>query len=220
MRRISPAMIVALIALVFSLAGTSYAVTKLPSNSVGTAQIKNSAVTSQKIKDGSVAPVDLTAAAKATLQGAKGDTGAAGGPGATGGPGVNKIASLSENPTDIILSAGSQTVMTTTITTTVTTTLAIHGTLNIFNGSGPTSADSHVICAANVDGTPVGSAGSAGQVKSNYGEIEMPVLATQASLAAGTHTVSVSCSSNPQGRGTAPDIWFDNGNLLAVAYLQ
>ena len=214
MRRISPAMIVALIALVFSLAGTSYAVTKLPSNSVGTAQIKNSAVTSKKIKDGSVAPIDLTAAAKATLQGAKGDVGA------TGGPGVNKIASLSENPTDIILSAGSQTVMTTTITTTVTTTLAIHGTLNIFNGSGPTSADSHVICAANVDGTPVGSAGSAGQVKSNYGEIEMPVLATQASLAAGTHTVSVSCSSNPQGPGTAPDIRFDNGNLLAVAYLQ
>ena len=214
MRRISPAMIVALIALVFSLAGTSYAVTKLPSNSVGTAQIKNSAVTSKKIKDGSVAPIDLTAAAKATLQGAKGDVGA------TGGPGVNKIASLSENPTDVVLSSGSQTVMTTTITTTVTTTLAIHGTLNIFNGSGPTSADSHVICAANVDGTPVGSAGSAGQVKSNYGEIEMPVLATQASLAAGTHTVSVSCSSNPQGPGTAPDIRFDNGNLLAVAYLQ
>ena len=134
MRRISPAMIVALIALMFSLAGTSYAVTQLPNNSVGTVQIKNSAVTSKKIKDGSVAPVDLTAAAKATLQGAKGDTGA------TGGPGVNKIASLSENPTDVILSNGSQTVMTTTITTTVTTTLAIHGTLNIYNNSTGTAA--------------------------------------------------------------------------------
>ena len=214
MRRISPAMIVALIALVFSLAGTSYAVTKLPSNSVGTVQIKNSAVTSKKIKDGSVAPVDLTAAAKATLQGAKGDTGA------TGGPGVNKIASLSENPTDVILSAGSQTVMTTTITTTVTTTLAIHGTLNIFNNS-TASAAARVICAANVDGTQVGSAGSAGQVAGASGEIEMPVLATRASLAAGTHTVSMSCSSNQQGAfGSAPDIRFDNGNLLAVAYLQ
>ena len=218
MRRISPAMIVALIALVFSLAGTSYAVTKLPSNSVGTAQIKNSAVTSQKIKDGSVAPVDLTAAAKATLQGAKGDTGAAGGPGATGGPGVNKIASLSENPTDVVLSSGSQTVMTTTITTTVTTTLAIHGTLNIYNSAGTAAA--RVICGAIVDGTQAGSAGSAGQVPGTFGEIEMPVLATSASLAAGAHTVSISCSSNQQGAGTAPEIRFDNGNLLAVAYLQ
>ena len=212
MRRISPAMIVALIALVFSLAGTSYAVTKLPSNSVGTAQIKNSAVTSKKIKDGSVAPIDLTAAAKATLQGAKGDVGA------TGGPGVNKIASLSENPTDVVLSSGSQTVMTTTITTTVTTTLAIHGTLNIYNRAG--NAAARVICGAIVDGTQAGSAGSAGQVPGTFGEIEMPVLATSASLAAGAHTVSISCSSNQQGAGTAPEIRFDNGNLLAVAYLQ
>ena len=212
MRRISPAMIVALIALVFSLAGTSYAVTKLPSNSVGTAQIKNSAVTSKKIKDGSVAPIDLTAAAKATLQGAKGDVGA------TGGPGVNKIASLSENPTDVVLSSGSQTVMTTTITTTVTTTLAIHGTLNIYNSAGTAAA--RVICGAIVDGTQAGSAGSAGQVPGTFGEIEMPVLATSASLAAGAHTVSISCSSNQQGGGSAPEIRFDNGNLLAVAYLQ
>jgi len=212
MRRISPAMIVALIALVFSLAGTSYAVTKLPSNSVGTAQIKNSAVTSKKIKDGSVAPIDLTAAAKATLQGAKGDVGA------TGGPGVNKIASLSENPTDVVLSSGSQTVMTTTITTTVTTTLAIHGTLNIYHNAGTAAA--RVICGAIVDGTQAGSAGSAGQVPGTFGEIEMPVLATSASLAAGAHTVSISCSSNQQGAGTAPEIRFDNGNLLAVAYLQ
>jgi len=212
MRRISPAMIVALIALVFSLAGTSYAVTKLPSNSVGTAQIKNSAVTSKKIKDGSVAPIDLTAAAKATLQGAKGDVGA------TGGPGVNKIASLSENPTDVVLSSGSQTVMTTTTTTTVTTTLAIHGTLNIYNSAGTAAA--RVICGAIVDGTQAGSAGSAGQVPGTFGEIEMPVLATSASLAAGAHTVSISCSSNQQGLGTAPEIRFDNGNLLAVAYLQ
>ena len=213
MRRISPAMIVALIALMFSLAGTSYAVTQLPNNSVGTVQIKNSAVTSKKIKDGSVAPVDLTAAAKATLQGAKGDTGA------TGGPGVNKIASLSENPTDVILSNGSQTVMTTTITTTVTTTLAIHGTLNIYNNSTGTAA-ARVICSANVDGAQVGSVGSAGQVTGAFGEIELPVLATSASLAAGAHTVSIACSFGQQGAGTAPDIRFDNGNLLAVAYLQ
>ena len=214
MRRISPAMIVALIALMFSLAGTSYAVTQLPNNSVGTVQIKNSAVTSKKIKDGSVAPVDLTAAAKATLQGAKGDTGA------TGGPGVNKIASLSENR-EVVLSGGPQTVMTTTITTTVTTTLAIHGTFNIFSNNAPAFGDARVTCTANVDGTQVGSAVSDLTSKPNYlNHIMLPVLATSASLAAGAHTVSMICDAAPNDVTAAPDIRFENGNLLAVAYLQ
>jgi hypothetical protein len=213
MRRISPAMIVALIALMFSLAGTSYAVTQLPNNSVGTVQIKNSAVTSKKIKDGSVAPVDLTAAAKATLQGAKGDTGA------TGGPGVNKIASLSENR-EVVLSGGPQTVMTTTITTTVTTTLAIHGTFNIFSNNEPAFGDARVTCTANVDGTQVGSAVSNLTSEATLNHIMLPVLATSASLAAGAHTVSMICDAAPNDVTAAPDIRFENGNLLAVAYLQ
>jgi hypothetical protein len=52
--RPSPAMIVAIIALVLSRGGTSYAAITLPRNSVGTTQIKRSAVTAAKIKNGDV----------------------------------------------------------------------------------------------------------------------------------------------------------------------
>jgi len=52
--RPSPAMIVACLALLFSLGGTSYAAVALQANSVGTKQLKNSAVTTAKIKKGAV----------------------------------------------------------------------------------------------------------------------------------------------------------------------
>jgi hypothetical protein len=50
----SPAMIVACVALFVAMGGTSYAAVTLAANSVGTKQIKNSAVTAAKIKNGAV----------------------------------------------------------------------------------------------------------------------------------------------------------------------
>ena len=50
----SPAMIVAMVALIVALGGTSYAATKLSKNSVGTPQIKKNAVTGAKIKNKAV----------------------------------------------------------------------------------------------------------------------------------------------------------------------
>ena len=44
-------MAVSLVALFMSLGGVGYAATQLPNNSVGPAQLKNSAVTNSKIKD-------------------------------------------------------------------------------------------------------------------------------------------------------------------------
>lgn len=52
--RPSPSMVVAVIALIVALGGTSYAATKLSRNSVGTKQIKNNAVTAKKIKKNAV----------------------------------------------------------------------------------------------------------------------------------------------------------------------
>ena len=52
--RPSPAMIVACIALVLSLAGTGYAAIVLPAGSVGTQQLKTGAVTTAKVKTGAV----------------------------------------------------------------------------------------------------------------------------------------------------------------------
>ena len=50
---------VALIALFVALGGTSYEAVKLPRNSVGSKQIKRSAVTSVKVKDRSLRPRDF-----------------------------------------------------------------------------------------------------------------------------------------------------------------
>ena len=97
-RRPSPALVVSVIALSVALGGTSYAAIVLPANSVGTKQIKKNAVTTAKVKDGSLLRADFgagqlppgaTGATGAT--GPKGDTGATGatGPkGDKGDPGV------------------------------------------------------------------------------------------------------------------------------------
>ena len=52
--RLSPALVISLIALFVALGGTTYAATGLPKNSVGTAQIKNGAITKTKIAKGTV----------------------------------------------------------------------------------------------------------------------------------------------------------------------
>jgi hypothetical protein len=53
-RRVSPALVIASIALLVALGGTGYAAIALPANSVGTAQLKNGAVTAAKVKPGSL----------------------------------------------------------------------------------------------------------------------------------------------------------------------
>ncbi len=50
----SPAFAIALLALFVSLGGTSYALSRLPANSVGSKQLKKNAVTTKKIKNGAV----------------------------------------------------------------------------------------------------------------------------------------------------------------------
>lgn len=81
MRRPRPtyANLTATLALFVALGGTSYAVTQLPRNSVGTAQLRNGAVT----------PVKLSADAKTT--GPRGPRGAEGPRGATGAAGLTQI---------------------------------------------------------------------------------------------------------------------------------
>ena len=94
-RRPSPAMIVACLALALALGGTGIAaVTALPRNSVGTAQLQNNAVTSAKVLNGSLSKADFRGGqfpagppgspGPAGPQGVKGDTGPAGAPGLVG----------------------------------------------------------------------------------------------------------------------------------------
>lgn len=57
--RPSPAMVVACIALGVALGGTSYAAIRLPAGSVGTKQLKKSAVTSPKVKNNAITGADV-----------------------------------------------------------------------------------------------------------------------------------------------------------------
>jgi len=59
MLRPSPALVVASLALFVALSGTGYAVSQLPAKSVGAQQLKNDAVTSAKVKDGSLRARDF-----------------------------------------------------------------------------------------------------------------------------------------------------------------
>src|SRR3954471_4455337 len=74
LRRPSPAMVVALVALFVAMGGTSYAAFKLPKNSVGSKQIKANAVNSGKVANGSLLKRDFKAGQlPAGRRGPKGD---------------------------------------------------------------------------------------------------------------------------------------------------
>jgi hypothetical protein len=97
LRRPSPAMVVACIALTVSLAGTSYATVSLvPRNTVGTVQLKDNAVTSKKIRDFSLRQWDF----------ARGQVprGPAGPPGPPGPPGP-AIAALNMHSSSVAVPA-------------------------------------------------------------------------------------------------------------------
>jgi hypothetical protein len=73
-KRPSPAIVVALIALVLAMSGTGYALT-LPKNSIGKRQLKTNAVTSAKIKNGTIVGKDINSRTRRALKGHKGAPG-------------------------------------------------------------------------------------------------------------------------------------------------
>ena len=79
--------VVAYLALMIALGGTSYAATQLPGNSVGAKQLKRNAVTAAKIKRGAVSTAKLSSSARASLTGAAGPAGTPGAKGDKGDPG-------------------------------------------------------------------------------------------------------------------------------------
>ncbi|MEW6583224.1 MAG: hypothetical protein AB1416_10745, partial [Actinomycetota bacterium] len=123
--------VIAYLALFVALGGTGYAASKLPRNSVGTAQIQAGAVTSRQVRDGSLLAKDFKRGVLPTVAGVagaagpqgpkgdKGDTGPAGPQGARGdtgpqGPKGDKgdtgAAGPSGDMTRMYLSSGSVTV--------------------------------------------------------------------------------------------------------------
>jgi hypothetical protein len=94
-RPLSYANVVSTLALFAALGGTSYAAVKLPHNSVGSAQIRRSAVSSSEIKHGAVHLADLAGTTTGSLHGPPGPQGALGPAGATGAPAVSFFATVS-----------------------------------------------------------------------------------------------------------------------------
>ena len=87
-RKITPSLVISVLALFVALGGTSYAISKLPKNSVGTKQIKNNAVVSSKVKDKSLVAKDFKPGQiPAGKQGPTGTTGTTGTTGVTGDTG-------------------------------------------------------------------------------------------------------------------------------------
>jgi hypothetical protein len=78
MRRPSIPTVISLLALFIALGGTSYAVIKLPPNAVGNRELKNNAVTANKIRNGSIGAAELSSSAARGPRGPEGPPGASG----------------------------------------------------------------------------------------------------------------------------------------------
>ena len=89
-------MVVACVALALSLSGVGYAATVLPRNSVGATQLRDNAVVSKKVQNGSLLAADFRAGelpagaqGPAGPKGDKGDRGDKGDKGSAGAPGLS-----------------------------------------------------------------------------------------------------------------------------------
>ena len=108
-RRPSPATVLAFLALLVALGGTSYAAITLPANSVGTKQLKKNAVTGNKVKNRSLKAADF--AAGQLPQGPKGDQGPAGATNVTvrEGPAATNRSDASCQPGERAVGGGAKT---------------------------------------------------------------------------------------------------------------
>ena len=236
----SPSLVVSCIALAVALGGTAYAVTALPKNSVGTAQIKKDAVTGAKIKAGSIDATDLrpgvllsgasaakgdTGAAGAT--GAPGATGAAGDTGAIGPSGITATGSVADANLTTLSTTGTTAVVslgaagstpdrqsTGPITVSVPSTLIINASASFTHRTGQ---EQQVDCWLTVDGVDLyGQAGTYGTWATwnpvGSGSTTIPVTGSRA-VSAGAHDVAVTCL-HSSGSGT---LQFTRGALTVVA---
>jgi hypothetical protein len=205
-KRLSYANVVASLALFLTLGGVGYAATQLPGNSVGTLQLKANAVTSGKVKNGTLQKADfkrgqLPAGATgpkgdAGPQGAAGAAGTAGAKGATGATGAT-------GPTQGFTSASlsgstpSNTPDVTHVSTTIDTTTA--GRLFVFGRgfySVTCAAASAVKWGLYVDDVVVPGSGFTGS--SGVG-VELSIFGVSDTVPSGSHTIAIKADCTSAG---------------------
>jgi len=206
MLRPSPAMVVAVIALVGSLGGTSYAAATLAKNSVGSSQLRTNAVTSAKVKNGTLLAKDFKAgqlpAGKTGPAGATGPAGPAGvagpaGPvGATGpqGPiGPSHAFTAVKETHNVGIPAASHTVITETLAAGDYTFMASAG---IENTSG---IDGEFTCAIL---EPIGTDFTAtlGEVVVTLADNEKAAISVVGATHTDGTTVELNCDSTAGGQ--------------------
>ena len=149
--RAAPSMVVASVALLVAVAGTGYAASQLPVNSVGTAQLRNGAVTAAKVKVHSLLksdfkPGQIPAGARGPV-GLPGPPGPAGSPGAAGAPGpAGPSAAYSKSVVGPVT-------LTATLTTFASLTIPQAGNYVILGKAYATSTGNAVITCQLVAGT-------------------------------------------------------------------
>ena len=104
--RLTYANVMATVAVFIALGGSSYAALKPPKGSVGPAQLRKNAVTSPKVKPGSLLVSDFRRSQRSRLRGPQGSAGQQGPAGAPGPPGAagtatayGRISGFSPTPT-------------------------------------------------------------------------------------------------------------------------
>ncbi len=177
---------VALLALLVALGGTSYAAVQLPAKSVGTAQIKNKAVTYTKIQP----------AARERLRGL---TGPAGAPGAAGAPGTTgQDVTTVFGTGQLAVTAATPYTLVPGLTQSVEAPAGVEVFVSTDGGAQNTDVGTTyavIDLALFVDGQPSGFAGQRRVSMANTATLAQVVtnwsFARSISLSPGTHTIEV-----------------------------
>ena len=182
----SPALLIAILALVVAMGGTSYAALSIGRNSVGSKQLKANSVQSAKVKNGSLLARDFKAgqlpAGPAGAPGATGPQGAAGPAGPTQGKARGFLAPPAKSLS---------TVDSFTITAATPGSLSVSANLDTAVGGCTAAADCRFHFGLYVDGNPVpGTEVEAGYpAGSGHGFQNISTAGIAPGVAAGDHIV-------------------------------
>jgi hypothetical protein len=185
------------IALFIVLGGVSYAAATLPTNSVGSKQIKKDAVNGSKVKDGSLLAGDFKAGQiPAGPQGAKGDTGAKGATGAKGDIGPKgepgpTVSAFAENSDGLALTASSAVVNQVTITIKVQSRLVAQASVD-----ANASTAANLFCFINDDPGLSGAGDWSIRTNNDFTGQQNASIVGAKVLPAGTYTVFLACGKN------------------------